>query len=125
MKFTARRRINPLTENKEAKYYARPSYNPEIIELNDLADDISDRSTVNSTDVKAVIEAFLQVIPTYMKRGNIVKVGDLGNFKISFSSEGKENPDELQSSDITNPKIIFTPSVEFKKKIEDVEITRS
>lgn len=123
MKYEIRRRINPLTEDKKAKYYARPFYEG-VIDIKTLSKDISDASTVNTADVKGVIEALLQVIPKYIKMGNIVKAGDLGNFKISFSSEGKDKAEDISSRDITGVKIIFTPSVEFKNSIKDINITK-
>ncbi len=123
MNYRVRRRINPLSPTKEAKYYARPEYNG-VSDIRDIMDRLSDASTLTHADVRAVVEGLLQLIPEQMKRGEVVKVGELGNFKIGFTSQGKDNPNDITARDIEEPYIIFTPSKEFKKAIKDVEITK-
>ena len=115
MKYRIAKRINPL--NNESKFYPAPQYMEELT-LMDLAKDISDACTLNVTDVDAVLTSLLRKLPMYLKSGFKIQLGNFGRMKLSFSSKGFDNPDDVDSSAITTKRIIFTPSTELKTEIE-------
>lgn len=121
MKYRITKRINPL--NNESKFYPAPQYMEELT-LMDLAKDISDACTLNVTDVDAVLTSLLRKLPMYLKSGFKIQLGNFGRMKLSFSSKGFDNPDDVDSSAITTKRIIFTPSTELKNEIESVSFSK-
>ena len=121
MKYRIAKRINPL--NNESKFYPAPQYMEELT-LMDLAKDISDACTLNVTDVDAVLTSLLRKLPMYLKSGFKIQLGNFGRMKLSFSSKGFDNPDDVDSSAITTKRIIFTPSTELKTEIESVYFSK-
>lgn len=95
----------------DIKYYASPVYGGEV-DLAELGKQLSSRSTVTKTDAVAVLTGLEELITEELLDGKIVKLGVLGSFRISLSSEGKETPDEVTSTAIKNSKVIFRPSTE-------------
>lgn len=121
MKYRITKRINPL--NNESKFYPAPQYMEELT-LMDLAKDISDACTLNITDVDAVLTSLMRKLPMYLKSGFKIQLGNFGRMKLSFSSKGFDNPDDVDSSAITTKRIIFTPSTELKTEIESVSFSK-
>ena len=121
MKYRIAKRINPL--NNESKFYPAPQYMEELT-LMDLAKDISDACTLNVTDVDAVLTSLLRKLPMYLKSGFKIQLGNFGRMKLSFSSKGFDNPDDVDSSAITTKRIIFTPSTELKTEIVSVSFSK-
>lgn len=121
MKYRIAKRINPL--NNESKFYPAPQYMEELT-LMDLAKDISDACTLNITDVDAVLTSLMRKLPMYLKSGFKIQLGNFGRMKLSFSSKGFDNPDDVDSSAITTKRIIFTPSTELKNEIESVSFSK-
>ena len=53
-----------------------------------------------------------------MQQGHTVRVGDLGTIRVSFKSDGVENITDFNAGAmIKNPRIIFTPSKEFRESV--------
>ena len=122
MKYRIVKRINPLNKTEE-KYYAAPQYMEELTVL-DLAKDISDACTLNVTDVEAVLTSLVRKLPLYLKNGFKIQLGNFGRVKLSFSSKGYENADNVDGSSITSKRILFTPSPELKAEIEKTSFSR-
>ena len=122
MKYRIVKRINPLN-NTESKYYAAPQYMEELTVL-DLAKSISDACTLNVTAVEAVLTSLVRKLPLYLKNGFKIQLGNFGRVKLSFSSKGYENPENVDASSITSKRILFTPSSELKSEIEKASFSR-
>ncbi|MCD8041513.1 MAG: HU family DNA-binding protein [Tannerellaceae bacterium] len=87
---------------------------------------ISERSTVSSADVKAVLDSLVYVMKQELSDGRIVKLNDFGNFRITFGSEGVEEEKDFHSSLIRRPKYTFTPGKALqdqKKLLQYAKIT--
>ena len=122
MKYRIAKRTNPLNKTEE-KYYAAPQYMEELTVL-DLAKDISDACTLNVTDVEAVLISLVRKLPMYLKNGFKIQLGNFGRVKLSFSSKGYENAENVDGSSITSKRILFTPSPELKAEIEKTSFSR-
>ncbi len=123
MKYRIIKRMNPLN-NEESKFYATPQYMEELT-IMDLAKDISDACTLNVTDVEAVLSSLVRKLPMYLKKGFKIQLGNFGRVKLSFSSKGFENAEDVDSSGITTKRILFTPSAELKKEIESASFSKA
>jgi len=93
--------------------------------LRQMAERISQISTVSSTDTMAVLEALLTTIPQELAAGNIVELGDFGNFWLRGDSEGMETPEAVRASSIKGVLPRFNPGKEFKKVLDVIEFEKA
>ena len=103
---------------KKERLFANPSY-AGYAEMPDICKLISERSALSSADVKGVLDSLNYVLDAQLRAGMIVRMGELGNFRMSFSSHGvdptaKFNP----TSDIGKARILFTPG----KALQDTRL---
>ena len=116
------KRKNPLNQ-KEEKFYAEPSWTHEI-GVRGLCALISNACSVNSSDVRAVIEALLFQLPRELMNGTKIRLDDFGIFKLSFRSEGQLEEKSVDASKIMNPHLIFTPGKELKAILAQTAYTK-
>lgn len=124
VKYNVVARGNPSKPTDPKKYY------PSIVSsgrltLRQLAGEISKISTVSSADTMAVLEAFLSVIPSELAKGNIVELGDFGNFWLKANADGAETAETARASQITTLTAQFKPGKEFKKVLDTVEYEKA
>ena len=94
---------------KVEKVFANPAYYSKV-ELDDICKSISERSALSSADVKGVLDSLNYVLDEKLRAGAIVKMGELGNFHLSISSNGVEPGMKFNAtSDIRKAHILFSP----------------
>jgi predicted histone-like DNA-binding protein len=101
-------RINPRDRESEPKFYAQARMSGEV-SLREMCDRIQQSCTVTKADVHAVLVAMEDVFVDALKGGEIIRLGDLGTFRVSLSSKGSLTEKEYTSSLITKSRIIFRP----------------
>ena len=79
---------------------------------------ISARCTASSADVKAVLDSLLFVLDLELQAGRIVQLGELGNFRLSLSSEGTAKRDDFSESKLRKARVIFTPGEALRTTVE-------
>jgi predicted histone-like DNA-binding protein len=124
VKYNVVERANPSNREAAKKYY------PSIVSsgrmtLRQLAQEISKISTVSSADTMAVLEALLTTIPSELARGNIVELGDFGNFWLKTTSEGADTAEAVRASQIGGVLPRFNPGKEFKKVLDTIEYEKA
>lgn len=115
-------RANPLDRSQQ-KFYAAPSYT-EDVNLNKVAQDISNTCTLTPADISAVLDSFLTVLPGYLENGHSVKMGDFGRFRLSFKSVGQEKEEDVSANDIVVARILFVPSKRLKEKLKSIRYSK-
>lgn len=123
VKYNVVERGNPANREAPKKFYASVVSSGHK-SLRQLATRISQISTVSSTDTMAVLEALLNVIPEELAAGNVVELGDFGNFWLKASSDGSDTAEEVRAGNITNLLPRFNPGKEFKKVLATVEFEK-
>jgi predicted histone-like DNA-binding protein len=81
---------------------------------------ISARSTVSSADVKAVFDSLAWAMDMELSSGNVVQLGELGNFRLSISSVGMTTKEEVNASKIRKARIIFSPGAVLRNTKQSV-----
>jgi predicted histone-like DNA-binding protein len=115
MKYKIIQRANPQDRTK-TKWYAVP-VNDGKIGKSDLSKEIVNISALSRGDVSDVIESLLDVVPKYLLMGKSVNLGELGTMRVSFGSQGVDDPKKFHTNLISGVRIIFTPSSEFKEQL--------
>ena len=122
MKYKLIERANP--QNREQKkWYANP-VNEGKITKSDLTKDIVGASSLSRGDVSNAIENLIDTMPKYLLMGKSINLGEFGTLRISFSSEGVETPEQFHTNKISGVKVVFTPSVEFKKALDNIKFEK-
>ena len=85
---------------------------------------ISARCAMSSADVKAILDSLNWAMDLELQAGNIVQVGEFGNFRLSLSSEGVEESEDgkvkLTALNIKKARILFTPGKSLRATKADV-----
>ncbi len=124
VKFNVVERGNPSNPAAPKKFY--PSIESSGRKtLRQMAGRISEISTVSSADTMAVLEALLTTIPQELAAGNIVELGDFGNFWLRSESEGAATAAEVRADQIKGVLPRFNPGKEFKKVLDVIEFEKA
>jgi len=124
VKYNVVERKNPLDKNATPKFYASAKADGEI-NLKSIAKEISGGSTtVSDTDVLAVLNDLIKAMTRHLTEGEIVKLGDFGNFQITISSEGAETAEKVTSANIKSQKITFRPGADLRDMLKIVKFEK-
>ena len=124
VKFNIVERGNPSNREAPKKFY--PSIQSSgRVSTREMAAMAAQRSTLSTMDMMAAIESFLTIIPEQLAKGNIVELGDFGNFWLRIESVGTESSDSVNASQITGTMPRFNPGREFKRAIDQIEFNKS
>ncbi|MBS2210174.1 HU family DNA-binding protein [Carboxylicivirga mesophila] len=104
----------------EKKFYANALTNGELT-LEKLTTRIEKISTVGGADIRAVLYALVDVMTDGLEEGAIVRLGDLGSLRVSISSNGEINEEDITSHSIKSSKCIFTPGKKLKQMLNNLE----
>jgi len=124
VKFNVVERGKPGDPEAPKKFYPSIQSSGRVT-TRELAEMAAQRSTLSTMDMMAAIEGFLAIIPEQLARGNIVELGDFGNFWLRASTEGVDNPEEVRAEHIESLMPRFNPGKEFKKVLDGIEFVRS
>jgi predicted histone-like DNA-binding protein len=123
VKFNIVERGRPGYREAPKKYY--PSLQSTgRVSIRQLAERASDMSTFSTPDMIAAIEILLAIIPDELAQGNIVELGDFGNFWLRFSAEGVEDSTRVRGDQITTLLPRFNPGKRFKQALAGVKFEK-
>lgn len=124
VKYSVIQRKNPLKPNETPKFYAQIQSNGEE-DFKQMTRAVADRCTVTGSDAKAVLDAFTTVMIQRLSNGQIVRINDLGSFRVSATSQGAATEKEFSAAKITKARIIFTPCKELKDMCKAISFSKT
>lgn len=107
---------NPTQPDTAGKFYAQAMVTGEV-SMDKLCERISRASTASRGDVAVVISSLADEVIDMLENGNSVRLGDLGTMRISLSSSGEADSDNVTVNNIRRGKIIFNPSTRLKERV--------
>lgn len=110
-------RTNPRKQGDPGKWYANP-VNAGKKTLRDIAKDIAGRSSLTRGDIENVLTNFMECLPSYLRDGFSVQLGEFGTMRLTLSSEGALKEKAFKTETI-KPRVTFTPGVELKAALRD------
>lgn len=111
----SKRKLKTFHDGKE--HYAITSKSLGTVGINELAQEMAAESTVTRHDIKAVVSSLEDHVLSNLRRGNTVKLGDLGSFSLILKSDLVNEPTEVNPSLVKGVKVRFTPSKAFKNAV--------
>ena len=85
---------------------------------------MSKRSTITKIDAVAVVSGLVDLISEQLMEGKIIKLGNLGAFRLSFNSNGEETSDEVDAKSIKKVKVLFRPASFFQRALATVNLQK-
>lgn len=79
------------------------------VSFKEFCKDLADGSTVDTADVKAVIDRMSRVIRRYAEKGFSVDCGELGIFSVSLKSRHADTAQDFTADNIKKATINFRP----------------
>lgn len=107
----------------EQKYYAQIVRGREV-KLREFINEIADSNTLNTADVMAVLESFLQLSGKFLSQGRKIDMGQLGSFSPSLNSQGEDTSDAVNKNSIKRVKINFRPSSLLQDKLDTAKFEK-
>ena len=98
-----------------ADQYVMQSIHTGEVNLEQVAYEISNESTLSETDVIAVLHALGTKVQFHLAEGKVVNLENLGRFKVGFQASAKPTPEELSPTQIKKFYINYQPSLKLKK----------
>jgi predicted histone-like DNA-binding protein len=123
MKYRLVKRKNPQDPQAAPKLYATP-VNEGKVTQQEVAVDIVNLSSLSRGDVGNVINSLIDTVPKYLLMGKSVNLGELGTFRVSFSSKGVDEAGDFTVDKISGVRIVFIPSVELKRKLNSIHFVK-
>ena len=102
-------------KREEVKFYANP-VNVGRKTLDDIARDISGRSSLTRGDISNVLYNFIDCLPHYLRDGFSIQLGEFGSMRVTLSSKGAETEKDFKTETI-KPRVVFTPGTELKREL--------
>lgn len=99
---------NPSDKDAPARHYAKMQASG-IVDLDDMAEEISYATTLTDGDVLNVLRALIKQMKKNLMAGKIVKLEKFGTFQFQICSEGAETEKAFTPSNITKVNIQFRP----------------
>ena len=117
MKIKLVKRKRPGAKDDVGKLYANP-VNVGKKTMHDIAKDIAGRSSLTRGDIENVLFNFIDRLPSYLRDGFSVQLGEFGTMRLTLSSEGAATVKAFKTETI-KPRVTFTPGVELKAALRE------
>ncbi|MBR1769895.1 MAG: HU family DNA-binding protein [Bacteroidales bacterium] len=92
------------------------------VEIEQVAQEISEATTVGEPDVLACLKALESVISRHVQNGSAVKLGLLGSFIPSLKAQAQKNREKVTADTIKRIACRFYPTPNFKKTLKSTRL---
>ena len=121
--YTVVPKINPRDRESEPKFYGNVKSSGDI-NIREMAERIQQSCTVTKADVHAVLVALEDVICESLQKGEIVRLMDIGTFRVGISTKGALTEDKFDDSLIKKARILFRPGSVLQDAISNLNFTK-
>ena len=116
-------RKNLLKPNEAPKYYAVARSGKKVC-VKEVCKRITERSSYSKGELEGCIGEFLLEILNVLEEGNIVQMGDLGNFRMSLKTGTPTVTEkEFKAYCIEKGKVLFHPGSDLQKLCKAMDFT--
>jgi len=113
------RKFNPQKPSEEAKFYAQVAHSKKV-DLDQLADLMSDGSTVRRNDIYAVLVGMVDMAIKLLLDGNRIVLGELGTIYVSVRSTPVESIEDFSVHQVIGNKVNYLASMLIKRALRSV-----
>ena len=121
--YTVVPKINPRDRETEPKFYGNVKSSGDI-NIREMAERIQGSCTVTKADVYAVLVALEDVISESIQKGEIVRLMDIGTFRVGISTKGALKEEDFNDALIKKTRILFRPGSVLQNAIANLNFTK-
>ena len=118
MKYIILQRANPQ-DRRKAKWYATPLLERRVRQA-ELTSQLTESLGIRYGIVRKIIQVFLEAVVRHLLAGRSVCLRPLGTLRISFTSDGMEEPEHVTPDTIRDLKIVITPDKLLKEQLSNL-----
>ena len=118
MKYIILQRANPQ-DRRKAKWYATPLLERRVRQA-ELTSQLTESLGIRYGIVRKIIQVFLEAVVRHLLAGRSVCLRPLGTLRISFTSDGMEEPEQITPYMIRDMKIVITPDKLLKEQLSNL-----
>ena len=123
IRYRITKRTNNIVNTPQTKYILQ-AVQTGTVNLNDIANQISNECSLSQVDVKMVLLALSEKLQFHLSEGKIVDIEGIGKFKIGFKSKSEDKKENLSPKrSILKYHLNFQPSVQIKRWLKKGIIT--
>ena len=116
-------KTSPTNPDVPMLYYPKAIKTGEI-DLEELSEQIAYSSSLTQADCYAVIISLIAIVSRELDAGKIVRLGNLGAFKISVKGTASATPEELTPKNVRSASVIFRSGKKFKMMLKGLQFVR-
>lgn len=117
-KYRFRKIKNPQKKEDPGKWYGSPVVGNRLNTTN-VCKYVTRNTTLSPVELETGFKLVCDAIPSLLKQGDSVQLGNLGILRLSYGSQGVDNIEDFNTSMIKDVRVIFTPSRELMNAIKD------
>ena len=121
--YTVVPKINPRDRETEPKFYGNVKSSGDI-NIREMAERIQQSCTVTKADVYAVLVALEDVISESIQKGEIVRLMDIGTFRVGISTKGALKEEDFNDALIKKTRILFRPGTILSEALANINFTK-
>ena len=108
VRYSVHARVDPRDPLAPRRFYPIARCSGET-SLRQISKRIASMSTVNSGDVLAVLDLLVQVMEEELSDGRLVRLGDLGTFRLNLQCSGAATEQEVNNTHVQKARLRFKP----------------
>jgi predicted histone-like DNA-binding protein len=119
-----RKNLSPEAAPDEKLYYAQTQAT-RTYSFDEICEDATDTSTLSSGDLKLATDRIVLLMVKSLRKGEVVHLGELGNFQLMASSRGAVAEDKFTQSNLRRPHLLFRPGARLRELVATVSCERA
>lgn len=123
LKIKAVSRKNPQDPGSAPLWYASAISSGKV-DIDELAEGISNASTMSRADTYGVIVALVDEVVTRLADGKIVVLGKLGTLRMTVNSEGVDAADKVSSSLVKKINVRYRAGSDISNKVKTIKVEK-
>ncbi|MCE2615596.1 MAG: HU family DNA-binding protein [Phocaeicola sp.] len=116
-------RVNPQKPKEAPKYYPK-AIGTGYMTMADIVKRIEKECTITRADATAVIVALEDIIADAMSAGQIVQLGDFGNFYLSIKGKGALTEQDFVPTLVSKAKVNFRPGKTVREALRNLSFSK-
>lgn len=116
-------RVNPQKPKEAPKYYPK-AIGTGYMTMADIVKRIEKECTITRADATAVIIALEDIIADAMSAGQIVQLGDFGNFYLSIKGKGALAEQDFVPALVKKAKVNFRPGKTVREALKNLSYSK-
>lgn len=124
IRYKIQKKRNPLDNSAPEKYYMTVKSRG-YIDRKDFIEQMVLHTSLTNNEAASALDYLLEALPRLLKMGFTVKLGELGYFRTTISSEGSEHEKDVTLANVRALRVKFFCGKGLRKSISEASLEKS